>query len=139
MCIWIAQAWRAAAAQTELLPRLRAGRNTQLRLALDSRDFNLRSECCLGYSDRHRHIDVVTLAGEVLMPSNVSYDVKIARGRPQPSAFAFAGHAHTRASIDACRYSNLYRFSLGQCALAFTERARRPALAGAPAVRTLLS
>src|SRR5690349_6276215 len=139
MCIWIAQARCAAAAQAELLPGLCTRWNTQLRFALDGGDFNLRPQGRFGHSDRHRHIDIVTFAREVLMPPHVRDDVKIARRRAQPSAFALGRHAHARTSIDTCRYSHFDCFSFRKSALAFTERARRAALAGAAAIRTLLS
>src|SRR5690349_16140866 len=139
MGIWIAQAWCATAAQTELLPGLGTWRNAQLRLALDCRDLYLCPQRRFSHSDRDGHIDVVTFAGEVLMPPDIRNDVKIARRRTQSSAFTFSGHAHAGASVDAGGNSNFDGFSFRQCALAFTKRARWPALAASPAIRTLLS
>src|ERR1043166_6990570 len=138
MGIWIAQAWRAAAAQTELLTGLGTRWNTQLRLSLNCRNLNLCPQRRLSHSDWHGHIDVVAFASEVLMPPDIRDDVKVAGRRAQFSTFAFSRHAHARTSVHAGRYPNLHGFGFGQCALAFTERAWRPAFARAPPLGTLL-
>src|SRR2546430_1319464 len=63
--VWIAERWRAACAQTELLSRLGSGWNSQLRFARNSWDFNFGAERGFRHGNGHRHVNVVALAREI--------------------------------------------------------------------------
>src|SRR5262249_16801295 len=91
-------------AQPEPLARLCARRNSQQRLALHRGHFYLRSERGLGNGDRHRAIDIIALAREIRMLTDVGNDVEIARLIAQLSRVALVWDADTRARVDAGRY-----------------------------------
>src|SRR5205809_531853 len=124
--------------QTKLLTRLSARWNAQLSFAGNGRYFDLCSQGRLGYSDRNDHINVVALAGEMLVATNVRDDEQIAGRRAQSPAFAFAGNSHPRAGIDPRRNAHLDGLCLRNRAFAMTNRARRTPLSGATTVRTFL-
>ena len=128
----------SALAQTKLLSRLSARRDAQLRFAGDGRNFDLRAQSRLRHGDRDRDIDVVALAGEILVMADVRDDEKIPWRRAQTPALAFAGNPHPRASVDTCRNPHLNVFNLGHSALAFAQRTRRTSFTGAPTVHTFL-
>src|SRR5205085_8411331 len=134
----VAQAGYAALAQAEALARLCAGRDAQLRLALDGRHLDARAERGLRDRDRHGHVDVVALAREVLVLADVRDDVEVARGRAHPPALALGRHPHARPRVHSRRNPDLHLLGLRHGALAVAERARRAAFARAAAVGALL-
>src|SRR6185437_13937243 len=134
----IAQRRRTFIAQPKLLTRLRSRRNAQLRLTFNRRHLNLRAERGFRNGDRDRHVDVVALAREILVWTNIRDDVQVARGRAKPAALAFAWNAHTRTSLDARGNANLHSLSLRYHPFAVTQRTGRSTSSSAATVRTLL-
>src|ERR1043166_3051413 len=125
-------------AQAKLLTRLGARWNAQLSFAGNGRYFDLCSQGRLGHSDRNGNINVVALAGEMLVATNVGDDEQIARRRAQSPAFAFAGNSHPRPRINACGDAHLNGLGLRHRPFAMTTRARRTPLSGAATARTFL-
>src|SRR6185503_8818231 len=117
----ISQRRRTTIAQTKLLTRLRSRRNAQLSFSVNSRHFDLRAERRLRHRDRNRDVDVVALAREILVLTNVRDDVQITCGRTETSALAFSGNLHARASINPGGNADFHRLRLIRRALAVTE------------------
>src|SRR5215203_5887000 len=105
---WVAQRWRTAITQTKLLTRLCSRWNSQLRLSFNRRHFDLRAKRSFGNGDWDRHINVVALAREVFVRTNVCNDMKVASLRAETSAFSLAWNPHTRPCLDSGRNANFY-------------------------------
>src|SRR4029078_10287171 len=134
----ISQRRRTFIAQSKLLPRLCSRWNAQLRFAINSRHFNLRTERCFRNGDRHRHINVVALAREIFVLTNIRDDVQVASRRAESTALALSGNSYTRSSLNTCRNANLHSLSLGRDTFTVTYRTRRASSSSATAIRTLL-
>src|SRR5689334_14062872 len=134
----IAQRRRTFIAQSKLLTGLRSWRNAQLRLTFNRRHLDLRTERRLRNGDWHRYVNVVALAREIFVLTNVRDDVQVARRRTEPAALAFAGNAHARTRLNTSGNAHLHSLSLRCHAFAVTQRTRRSTSSRAATIRTLL-
>src|SRR5205085_8885539 len=95
------QARRAALAQAELLPGLRARRHLEQRLAVHGRHFDLRAERRFRHGNRHHTVDVVAAPLEVWVVADVRRDEEVAGRAAVLTGVAAACDAHARAGFDA--------------------------------------
>ena len=88
---------RAALAQAEALPRLRAGRNPEARRTVERRHLDLRPERRFVNRDRHDDVEVVAVAPEHRMRLHQQRHVQIARLAAVLPGVALAGDPDPRA------------------------------------------
>ena len=111
----------AFAADAEDRPRLGAGRDGQLDLAVQGFDEDLRPQGSLGEGNRFLGQDVVAFTGELGIAADEDIDVQIAVTAAADARFAFTGYAQACAVVDAGRDLDLqFLADLDRpCAMAF--------------------
>src|SRR4051812_10837602 len=125
---------RAALAQAEALPRLRARRNPQLDRSLERGDLDARAEHGIVNADRQLDAEVVPLPAEDGVWLHVDGDVEIAVARAAASGVAAIGDAQARALVHAGRNCDRHAFAAHVQAVPRADRAaRRPLTTGAGA------
>ena len=90
--------------QPEHLPALRAGRDLELRRAVERRHVDRRAERRLRERDRHLAEDLGVLAREDRVLAHLQHDVEVAgRAARDRRGLALAGELEARAGVDARR------------------------------------
>src|SRR5262249_31688083 len=123
--------------QAELLSAAGAGRDAELRAAVNGRYLDARPQRRFAGVDRNGEIDIVRLAAEDRMVAGAGDDVEVAGGAAQDAGVAPAGRADALAVAGPGLQPHLERFRAMQHAFAVAEAARRPGLARAAAARAL--
>src|SRR5512140_3047367 len=92
--------FHALSLEAEHGARLGAGRDSDGAFAVEGRHVAVGAESGLHEAHRHFTAQVVAVALEDFMRSDVEDDVEVARGSAARAGFAIAGRPQTRAGID---------------------------------------
>src|SRR5262249_11925043 len=123
-------------AQTEFLSALGAGRDFEMRAAVDGRHFDLGAERGLHRGDRHRDIDVVAFPAKHRMLTDADDDVEVAMRTAARSCVALAGQTDALSVARARLDADFHGLAAVHHAFAVADRARHTLFARAAAIGT---
>src|SRR6185369_12603350 len=113
-------------------------RDLQLSPALDRGHFDLCSKSGLRHADRNGHVNIVALACEERMLTNVSHDEQIARFGSQASSVTFLWNTNAASCVNPGWNSHLDLLGLRRNTFPMAYRTRFATTSRAAAIRTFL-